>query len=235
MYFKKQRKLYTGGFTLVEMLVSISLFTVVLTMSVGTLLILIDANGRAQSMQLVMTNLTFALDSMTREIRTGFNWYCADGTYSIPDRADYADCSSGGDFISIVESGYQLSEQLAPAGCSTDESGTPCSGRVSYRHNPDVDGSGRGAIERRLGTDSPDEGGEWVPLTGAEIWIDEFRIVADGTTRLNPPSGVGGDTSQPTASIYIRGRAGVDSSGVVGISEREFDIQTTVTQRLLDI
>ena len=102
--FTQHKNRKNSGFTLIEMLVSISLFAVVITMGVGTLLVIIDANGRAQSMQLVMTNFSFALDSMTREIRTGTNWYC-DSTTGAPaihsetsatlsDRVN--DCTAGG-------------------------------------------------------------------------------------------------------------------------------------------
>ena len=67
------------GFTLVEMLVALALFSVVITIAVGALLMLISSNQRLQSEQSVMTNLSFALDSMTREIRTGAAYFCASG------------------------------------------------------------------------------------------------------------------------------------------------------------
>lgn len=199
------------GFTLVEMLVSISLFTVVLTLSVSTLLVLIDANGRAQSMQLVMTNLTFSLDSMTREVRTGFNWYCGSsvGSPAIESDTHLADCDAGstGNVISIIESGDSLTNGLS-------------SKRVTYWH--DVSD---GSIKRNLG-----DGSNWVPLTGPEIVIDEMKIIMSGTARI-----AAGDTEQPTATIFIKGRAGVTATDPTGVKEREFDIETTVTQRLLDI
>jgi prepilin-type N-terminal cleavage/methylation domain-containing protein len=71
------RSLSQSGFTLIEMIVSLALFSVVVTISVGALLVLIASNQRFQNEQSVMTNLSFALDSMTREIRTGTNYYCA--------------------------------------------------------------------------------------------------------------------------------------------------------------
>ncbi|MEL6804355.1 MAG: type II secretion system protein, partial [Bacteroidota bacterium] len=69
---------FKRGFSLIELLVSVSIYIVVITMAVGTLLVLIDANAKAQNMQDVMTNLTFAIDSMTREVRTGRGYYCSD-------------------------------------------------------------------------------------------------------------------------------------------------------------
>lgn len=217
-------KKYTKGFTLVEMLVSIALFAVVLTMSVGTLLVLIEANGRAQSMQLVMTNLTFALDSVTREIRTGYDWYCQNSNApdpDIPDAGTFRNCSNG-NFISIVESNENLTRKV----CSSN-----CSQRITYWLDRDHYGSGHGAVMRQIGTDTENGssgGNHWVALTGPEIWVDTFRLVVTGTDRLGA-----GNIQQPSASVYISGRAGVDSASVS--NEREFDIQTTVVQRLLDI
>ena len=63
------------GFTLVEMIVS-RYFSIVVTTAVGAMLVLISTNQQLQSEQNVMTNLSFALDTMTREIRTGYNYYC---------------------------------------------------------------------------------------------------------------------------------------------------------------
>ena len=71
-----QQHKHKRGFSLVELMVSLSIFAIVMIISVGTLLILIDANERAQIEYTAMTNLTFALDSMTREIRTGYDHYC---------------------------------------------------------------------------------------------------------------------------------------------------------------
>ena len=61
----------TGGFTLIEMIVSLTLFSAVITIAVGAFLVLLAANKQLQEEQAVLTNLSFALDSMTREIITG--------------------------------------------------------------------------------------------------------------------------------------------------------------------
>jgi len=105
------RSLSQSGFTLIEMIVSLALFSVVVTISVGALLVLIASNQRFQNEQSVMTNLSFALDSMTREIRTGTNYYCASrpnftsgGTQQIfrdgdtIDPSATRDCEDGNDY-----------------------------------------------------------------------------------------------------------------------------------------
>lgn len=62
------------GFTLVEMLVSISVFMVVMTVAAGSLLSIIDANGKAQSLKSAVNNLNFAIESMGKQIREGSNY-----------------------------------------------------------------------------------------------------------------------------------------------------------------
>lgn len=68
----------SAGFTLVEMMVSVALFSVVMLVSIGSLLSLIDASKRAQGIQSVMNNLNVALDGMVRSMRMGQN-YAVDG------------------------------------------------------------------------------------------------------------------------------------------------------------
>lgn len=70
-FFHNIFRRHDAGFTLVEMIVGVFLFTVVMLVAVGALMSVMDANRRAQSTKSVMNNLNFALESMTREIRTG--------------------------------------------------------------------------------------------------------------------------------------------------------------------
>ena len=73
-----------AGFTLVELMVSLSLFTVVILATISSLLIVNDASKKVQSMRTVMDNLNFALESMSRTIRTGSEIGCG-GVGSGPD------------------------------------------------------------------------------------------------------------------------------------------------------
>ncbi|MCD5382476.1 MAG: type II secretion system GspH family protein [Candidatus Pacebacteria bacterium] len=87
-----------SGFTLVELMVSIAIFAIVMTISMGTLVVLIDTNSRAQGVHSVITNISFALDSMTRNIRTGFDYYCTSSTVtSLPSGT--RDCNDGDTII----------------------------------------------------------------------------------------------------------------------------------------
>ena len=69
------------GFTLIELIVSIGLFAIVMTLSSGAYLMMIGINREAQAEATGINNLSFALESMTRDIRTGTG-YCGAGTCS---------------------------------------------------------------------------------------------------------------------------------------------------------
>ncbi len=69
-------KLQKGGFTLIEMLIATAIFAVIMVMAVGSLLSIIDANREAQAKKTVVNNLHFALENMTRNIRTGSRFHC---------------------------------------------------------------------------------------------------------------------------------------------------------------
>jgi type II secretory pathway pseudopilin PulG len=64
------------GFGIIEILVSVAIFTVVATMGIAAVLALIDAGEKAQSYNAVMQNLNVGLETMARTIRTGQKYVC---------------------------------------------------------------------------------------------------------------------------------------------------------------
>jgi prepilin-type N-terminal cleavage/methylation domain-containing protein len=58
------------GFTLVETLVSLGIFVIVMTAAVSSLVVVNNAALRAQQMRTLLDNITFAMDSMVRTVRT---------------------------------------------------------------------------------------------------------------------------------------------------------------------
>ena len=101
MFFLKNKKRISsqkkiaGGFTLVEMIVSVAIFTIVAFVAVGALLKVIDANKKSQSLKTSINNLNFALESLSREMRVGSNYTCISGSsVTVPISASSA-CPSG--------------------------------------------------------------------------------------------------------------------------------------------
>ena len=99
------------GFTLVELMVSISLFAIVMTISMGSIFSVFNANEKSESLRAVMDNLNFTLEAMTRTIRFGINYHCdaTTGVISVP-----RDCAGGADSFSVLDSsGRQVTYKLS--------------------------------------------------------------------------------------------------------------------------
>lgn len=82
------------GFTLVELIVSVGLFAIVMTLASGAYLLMISINQRTQGIATGINNLSFALESMTRTIRTGTNYSCA--------AQAGVDCNGGGGVFTLT-------------------------------------------------------------------------------------------------------------------------------------
>lgn len=64
------------GYTLIELIVSVGLFSLVMLMASGAYLMMISSNRNAQGITTGIDNLSFALETMTRNIRTGTGYGC---------------------------------------------------------------------------------------------------------------------------------------------------------------
>jgi len=64
------------GFTIVEMIVAIGIFTMVAVAAVSALASVIDANRQTRSLAQANNNINFSLQTMVREIRNGFAYGC---------------------------------------------------------------------------------------------------------------------------------------------------------------
>jgi prepilin-type N-terminal cleavage/methylation domain-containing protein len=70
------------GFTLIEMLVAMTLFSFVITIALGALFTILKANEKAKIMKTVVNNLNVALEGMSREIRVGSEYNNSNGSTS---------------------------------------------------------------------------------------------------------------------------------------------------------
>ena len=69
--FSIQHSEFKRGFTLIEVLISAGIFAVVIIMAVGAMISLKQAQVKAVNIQNVQDNIRFALEFMTKELRTG--------------------------------------------------------------------------------------------------------------------------------------------------------------------
>lgn len=207
------------GFTLIEMIVSLALFSVVVTVSVGALLMLIGTNDRLQGEQAVMTNLSFALDSMTREIRTGTNYYCLSASSATGIFDDNSSSHEGlNDSVRDCPNGNSSSANYH--GVSFKEAGDSITegsaDRILYYFN-----KAEGKIYRRIGDNDAES------IVSSGIFIEKADFFVTGGPAVDPSF----NTVQPTVSIHIQA---IDANDAA-VDKKSYFVQTTVTQRTLDI
>ena len=216
------------GFTLIEMIVSLGIFSIVATMTVGSLLVLISGNQQLQGEQNAMTNLAFAIDSMTREMRTGSSYVCVGKEgYTSNDALDIfnnndsrhesldtptvfmtRDCLNGLtgsqtlQGVSFIEGGNSITSTVTNAE------------RILYFYDATAD-----TIKRKVGDNAPQS----IVSSGVRIVDADFFV--SGAPRYG--GGVG-NTEQPTVTLYIAAQQ-------VGDPDKTYYLQTTVTQRILDL
>lgn len=164
------------GFTLIEIMVSISIFTIIMTTGVGALLSITRSYQAAKEQTATTNAIHFALDSMVRDIRIGSAYY-ADDNVSLDEFTEnyyYLDDESTYDltFRGIEERGV-LQYSFDP----TPENGQPYLLRSRY-HNGEL-------TESSMLSD----------LQGVRIENALFRVQGS-----NP-----NDNVQPSVFIYIRG------------------------------
>lgn len=145
----------TAGFTIIEMLVAVSIFAIVMVVGVGTLIVVIRAGSAAQSTQTLTSNLSFVLDSMSRKLRTGYSYYCRSSNLE----------GGGG----MLQTGTRDCSTGATAIIFTDgETG----GRTAYRLNA-------GVIEQRI--DESGNAGSWIVISSSEADIQDLTFVVNHT------------------------------------------------------
>lgn len=105
MKTRNKQKNISSGFTLIELMVATSIFVVIMLASMGSLFTLLDASKNSRALRTAMDNVNFAMESMTRSIRMGTNYYCVTYPTSIGS-ADYLtegrNCPSGGTAVSFL-------------------------------------------------------------------------------------------------------------------------------------
>jgi prepilin-type N-terminal cleavage/methylation domain-containing protein len=98
---KNNLQIKSRGFTLVEIMVATSIFTVIMLIAIGSLVVASDSAKKSQALQSAMDNVNFAVDSMTRSLRMGTHYSCIT-TPSLVWPSDVNDCIAGGGGIAFI-------------------------------------------------------------------------------------------------------------------------------------
>jgi len=193
-----------SGFTLIELMVAVTIFSMVMTVAAGTMVSIVDANNKARALQSVMNNLNFAVESMTRNMMFGSKYHC------------------GSDAENVIAS------NLTPANCTGDPV-SPQS-EMTFVHN---DGqrvftyrlnSTTGQLEV-MQTGPSIINSQFVGITSSEVKINSLKFYVTGSGQESSLA----SSLQPRVLIVISGEAQTKDKVI-----SEFHLQTTVSQRTLD-
>lgn len=195
-----------GGFTLIEMIVAVGLFSVVMVVSVAALLSLVNANRKAQGLQSVMNNMNIAIDGMVRAVRMGSEY---DGSAQCAGNIDGQpkDCTEGSSQFSFEP--YH--------NCSDPNTHCDANGSVPrriYWYDPTSKSLYRSDDGTLTG------GGA---ITAPEVDINSVTFYVIGSAS--------GDSEQPKVVVVIKGSSGTTRL----VSSSTFHIQATAVQRVLDL
>lgn len=196
------RKL-VSGFTLVEMLVAVALFSTAVVIGIGALYSAQQINTKLQATRVIMDSLNLSLEVMTRNMRYGSNFYCGTGSGDIISTSRH-NCPYS---ISLDSNGHSI--VFKPVDATLDIQ------RVAYY----VDTNNH-LIEQTLYHDgvTPDVIKQ---ISSDDIIIDNLRFYVKGAEL--PPA----DTDQPMVTMILSGKT-KDSKVLQKVT---FVLQSSVTTR----
>ena len=200
-------KKFVGGFTLIEVMISIGLFTVVMIVGITAILRVNNTYRKARTQRSAVDNLSFMMEDMARNMRLGSHYRCIDEVGALLN----IEISLDGDCPGIAFEPFD-----SPAtGDDDDQVVYFIEGDTMYKTT-----YGTLAINAE-----PNDPESFKPMNSIDLKINPalsgFTIYGSD---LDSTDGI-----QPSVLIRINGT--VRASG----SETDFNLQTTVTQRLLDI
>lgn len=200
------------GFTLVEMIVSLAIFAVVSVVALGALLRITDANKKSQSLKTGINNLNFALESMSREMRVGANYYC---DHAVPNFSTPSALSSGRscNIVSIQDS---TQDWYIAFTSSKQNVAKTCNLIFAYYYNSDKLSLQKG--EQNSNGNCTDS----IPSANFADLISPDVKITDVIIHVNAGSG-----AQPKAFFWLKGHVGDRAR-----EKTEFELQTTVSQRV---
>lgn len=191
-----------AGFTLIELMVSLSLFVIVVLAVIGSLYSVNRASQKAASMRTVLDNLNFAMDAMSRSIKTGHHLWCQppeNGVYSITDNHN---CPMGS---GQAHDSLQLVNTLGQKEI------------VQFRLDTD-----RKEIQKRTRVSETQPWGDWIAMTTPQISVETLSFYVDGANIAQGNN----DFLQPSVIIVVKGSVTANDGEII-----PFSLQTVASQR----
>lgn len=167
------------GFTLIEMIVSIGLFTIILFIASSAFLAVLNADRKSRATRIALDNLNLSLEDMSRRIKTGTTYNCGGG-------AGVMDCSyPGGTVLAITDQDDQRVTYKRGVGPNAVILGGCGNALFSAT---------QGCLVREKVPTTP------LAVTGKDINIQNLRFVVNGTASYSTP-----DVVQPYVVVLVDG------------------------------
>jgi prepilin-type N-terminal cleavage/methylation domain-containing protein len=173
----------TRGFTLIEMIVAMGVFSICMLLIVGSLISLNSASRKERAIRVAMDNMGAAMDSMSRNIRMGSQFHCGCGSAGTPPTAGDTTFPNG--IRNCPASSGTGDRCMAYEG--QDGSNTAVNDQIVYKLL-------NGQIWR-----STNSGANYLAMTAPEINITKLTFFIDGADK---------GVNQPVVRIIMRGVAG---------------------------
>lgn len=201
------------GFSLIETLVSVSLFTFVCLLAISTLISTYKINTRLKATRNVYDNLNLVLEDLLRESKQGSGYYClaatdiSAGSVNIGDYSLTRDCALTDAGVGVVfqPQGYDLLKRVA----YFYQSSTKQIVKETFYINP--------SYHRTSSGDDSTEN-----LTTDNISIENFNFIVSGTAKYST-----GNLKQPLIKLIVSGKTKI--APVVS-----FSVESASSQRTLD-
>lgn len=203
------------GFTLIEMMVSVTLFLVVMVIALGAVMAIIDGNKKTQAITSVANNLSSAVESMVRDIKTGYKYKCGVGHASVVSENDTTYTCDASSAESVINFTSTISGAPRPVQYYLYED--PLTHRKGIKKFFCPSNVNDPAINCTPGSSNFKD----LMITSPDIDIQEMSYYVN-----NPAAGTG----QPGVFIILKGTAYINKT-----QSSDFSIQTFVSQRLLNI
>lgn len=217
------------GFTLVEMIVSLAVFMVVAVIAVGALLKITDANRKSQALKTAINNINYALDAMSREIRTGRNMvlYTVDGqnNYTLKD-GEINGYGATGNNIGLNDEWIVVFESTKNSNHATN----PCKLKIAYKFRSYANYNGSVTEKTIQKAEQPptdlDCDGQLGDTLGSGPEYAFVDILSPEVQITNSIVDVDTSGGHGKASFWFKGYTGLRAK-----DRTDFEIQTTVSQR----
>lgn len=204
---KKKEWNVRKGFTLVELLVSVAVFVLVVTLSTGALFSAQTLNVRLQQTQIVLDSVNLGIETMLRDIRYGSNFYCTNVAQNISGRQSCSYAAGIGGTVLIFTPPVAL---VGSTNSTLDRVAYFVSNGIFYKNEYPSGGNARVNIQ----------------ITPIDVTVNPVTFWVSGSESTSSS-----DYNQPAITISFSGVTIPAKNTTIPVS---FNVQTTISPRAVD-